>query len=95
MHTDVLLLLTMRYLTVMSREYDEPRQKRDPYPTLNRIKKVTRVFEREVLARRALREVAVLRHIGSCDNVTALLKSSAALVVLLSVASSRSSVHST
>lgn len=57
----------------MSREYDEPRQKRDPYPTLNRIKKVTRVFEREVLARRALREVAVLRHIGSCDNVTALL----------------------
>lgn len=37
------------------------------------IKKVTRVFERDVLARRALREVAVLRHIGLCDNVTALL----------------------
>lgn len=37
------------------------------------IKKVTRVFERDVLARRALREVAVLRHIGVCDNVTALL----------------------
>lgn len=37
------------------------------------IKKVTRVFEREVLARRALREVAILREIGPCDNVTALL----------------------
>lgn len=37
------------------------------------IKKVTRIFEREVLARRALREVAVLRHTGLCDNVTALL----------------------
>ncbi|EPQ31257.1 uncharacterized protein PFL1_01442 [Pseudozyma flocculosa PF-1] len=37
------------------------------------IKKVTRVFERDVLARRALREVAILRHIGMCDNVTALL----------------------
>lgn len=37
------------------------------------IKKVTRIFEREVLARRALREVAVLREIGLCDNVTALL----------------------
>ncbi|CEH11841.1 kinase-like protein [Ceraceosorus bombacis] len=37
------------------------------------IKKVTRVFERDVLARRALREVAVLRHIGMCGNVTALL----------------------
>ncbi|PWZ00365.1 Pkinase-domain-containing protein [Testicularia cyperi] len=37
------------------------------------IKKVTRIFEKDVLARRALREVAVLRHIGMCDNVTALL----------------------
>lgn len=34
---------------------------------------MTRVFEKDVLARRALREVAVLRHIGLCDNVTALL----------------------
>lgn len=34
---------------------------------------MTRVFERDVLARRALREVAVLRHIGQSDNVTALL----------------------
>ncbi|KAJ1018575.1 hypothetical protein NDA16_004857 [Ustilago loliicola] len=37
------------------------------------IKKVTRIFEKDVLARRALREVALLRHIGMCDNVTALL----------------------
>ncbi|CDU21996.1 related to MAP kinase [Sporisorium scitamineum] len=37
------------------------------------IKKVTRIFEKDVLARRALREVALLRHIGLCDNVTALL----------------------
>lgn len=37
------------------------------------IKKVTRIFEKDVLARRALREVALLRHIGMCDNVTGLL----------------------
>ena len=37
------------------------------------IKKVTRIFEKDVLARRALREVALLRHIGMCDNATALL----------------------
>ncbi|SOV09854.1 related to MAP kinase [Ustilago sp. UG-2017a] len=37
------------------------------------IKKVARIFEKDVLARRALREVALLRHIGMCDNVTALL----------------------
>lgn len=47
-----------------------------------RIKKVTRVFERDVLARRALREVAILRHIGLCDNITALLDFDATFVDL-------------
>ncbi|WFD35459.1 hypothetical protein MCUN1_002313 [Malassezia cuniculi] len=37
------------------------------------IKKVTRVFEREVLTRRALREVAILRHLEGCENVTQLI----------------------
>ncbi|KAN0062616.1 hypothetical protein ACQY0O_005149 [Thecaphora frezii] len=46
------------------------------------IKKVTRVFERDVLARRALREVAILRHIGICDNVTALLDFDATFIEL-------------
>jgi hypothetical protein len=38
------------------------------------------VFERDVLARRALREVAVLRHIGMCGNVTALLDFDASFI---------------
>lgn len=37
------------------------------------IKKVTRVFERDVLARRALREVAILRHMLKNQNCTALI----------------------
>ncbi|KAL9938415.1 hypothetical protein V8E36_003038 [Tilletia maclaganii] len=44
------------------------------------IKKVTRIFDRDVLARRALREVAILRHLSSCDNVTTLLDFDASFV---------------
>ncbi|KDN36688.1 Pkinase-domain-containing protein, partial [Tilletiaria anomala UBC 951] len=44
------------------------------------IKKVTRVFERDVLARRALREVAILRHLSLCDNATVLLDFDASFV---------------
>lgn len=40
---------------------------------LTSIKKVTRVFEREVLTRRALREVVLMRHLESCENITQLL----------------------
>lgn len=43
-----------------------------PHPSYS-IKKVTRVFERDVLARRALREVAVLRHMLKNQNCTALI----------------------
>ncbi|KAK0539871.1 hypothetical protein OC842_000755 [Tilletia horrida] len=44
------------------------------------IKKVTRIFDRDVLARRALREVAILRHLCGCDNVTTLLDFDASFV---------------
>ncbi len=44
------------------------------------IKKVTRVFERDVLARRALREVTVLRHLSFCDNATVLLDFDASFI---------------
>ncbi|KAK0556611.1 hypothetical protein OC846_001056 [Tilletia horrida] len=44
------------------------------------IKKVTRIFDRDVLARRALREVAILRHLGGCDNITTLLDFDASFV---------------
>ncbi|KAE8212869.1 hypothetical protein CF327_g3518 [Tilletia walkeri] len=44
------------------------------------IKKVTRIFDRDVLARRALREVAILRHLGGCDNVTTLIDFDASFV---------------
>ena len=44
------------------------------------VKKVKHVFEREVLTRRALREVAVLRHLIGCSNVTELLDFDASFV---------------
>ncbi|CAD6884305.1 unnamed protein product [Tilletia laevis] len=44
------------------------------------IKKVTRIFDRDVLARRALREVAILRHLGGCDNVSTLIDFDASFV---------------
>ncbi|WFD29071.1 hypothetical protein MSPP1_000076 [Malassezia sp. CBS 17886] len=38
------------------------------------IKRVSNVFGREVLTRRALREVATLQHLSSCRNITQLLE---------------------
>jgi len=37
------------------------------------MKKVVRIHDREDFARMALREVAILKHVGICSNVTALL----------------------
>lgn len=53
---------------------------RDASGGLVAIKKVTRIFEREVLTRRALREVVALRHLAGCENVTQLIDLDASFV---------------
>lgn len=37
------------------------------------VKKITKIFEREIFAKRALRELKLLKHFNNHENITSLL----------------------